>query len=72
MDLHARTLPQQAIGLRRAEQVTNLWDKKSHSVLVNLGQAVYMGVLIPEDFPFESLKDDAERHVVRVLRDGLR
>jgi hypothetical protein len=31
-----------------------------------------MGVLIPEDFPFALLKNDAERQVVRVLRDGLR
>lgn len=28
-------------------------------------------MLIPEDFPFSSLANDAERQVVRVLRDGL-
>ena len=31
-----------------------------------------MGVLIPEDFPLASLKNEAEQQVVRVLRDGLR
>jgi len=31
-----------------------------------------MGVLIPEEFPFALLANDAERQVVRALRDGLR
>jgi len=37
-----------------------------------LSQAVQMGLLIPEEFPLSLLANDAERQVVRVLRDGLR
>ena len=47
-------------------------ERNLFSVLANLGQAVDMGVLIPEDFPFALLTNDAEQQVVRVLRDGLR
>ncbi|MEX0768166.1 MAG: NERD domain-containing protein [Microthrixaceae bacterium] len=31
-----------------------------------------MGMLIPEEFPLSQLANDAERQVVRVMRDGLR